>query len=116
MKWLFPFIFLIAPASALAQQGPSAPKVSISSAANASTATIHAKLAVPTFSQADKNNDGWIEWSEAKAVGIPKSVFDQHDQQKKGKLTMTEWQVVRLEMIKTPYPLPKAATQTGSSG
>lgn len=116
MKRLFPFVLLLWPALALARQGASAPEVTTSSAASASMSMVHAKLAVPKFAQADKNNDGWIEWSEAKAVGIPRSVFEEHDQQKKGELTMTEWQVVRLEMIKKPYPLPKAATQTGDSG
>lgn len=116
MKWLLSSALFMVPALALAQQGAGAPKVTTSSAASATTSMVPAKLAVPKFSRADKNNDGWIEWSEAKAVGIPKSVFEQHDQQVKGKLTMTEWQVVRLEMIKTPYPLPKAATQAGDSG
>lgn len=113
MRWLLPSVLFMIPVLALGQQGSKAPKVSTSSAASAATATIHAKLAVPKFSRVDKNNDGRIEWSEAKAAGIPKSVFDEEDLHKNGKLTVTEWQLVRLAMIKTPYPLPKAATQPG---
>ena len=53
---------------------------------------------VPPFSKVDTNHDGKIEWSEAKAVGVPKKLFKQDDFQHNGKLTKSEWHFVRIEM------------------
>lgn len=56
------------------------------------------KSAVPKFKKADANNDGKIEWKEAKALGVPKKLFKQDDFSHTGKLDKTEWQFVRIEM------------------
>lgn len=36
---------------------------------------------LPPFEEADKNDDGLIDWEEAEAVGIPREVFDAEQQQ-----------------------------------
>ena len=53
---------------------------------------------VPAFNKADTNHDGKIEWSEAKAVGVPKKLFKQDDFNHTGKLTKSEWHFIRIEM------------------
>jgi hypothetical protein len=56
----------------------------------------------PAFNKADTNHDGKIEWSEAKAAGVPKKLFKQDDFNHTGKLTKSEWHFVRLEMPAKP--------------
>lgn len=36
---------------------------------------------LPPFEEADKNDDGLIDWEEAESVGIPREVFDAEQQQ-----------------------------------
>lgn len=57
---------------------------------------------IPAFKKADTNHDGKIEWSEAKAVGVPKKLFKQDDFNHTGKLTKSEWHFVRIEMPAKP--------------
>ena len=66
--------------------------------------------AVPKFSVADRNHDGKIEWSEAKALKVPKKIFDHDDFDNNGTLNQTEWLFVRLDMTKftTGGPTTKA--------
>lgn len=53
---------------------------------------------VPPFAQVDTNHDGKIEWPEAKAVGVPKKLFNHFDFDHNGSLTETEWLFLRLDM------------------
>ena len=74
---------------------------------------------VPPFAQVDTNHDGKIEWKEAKAVNVPKKVFDQFDFDRNGTLSETEWLFVRLHMTDfTPpnvtTPAPASATKKQS--
>lgn len=94
------------PACALAQGGHAVPSVTTSST-GASAARMQKLL--PSFSKADTNDDGRIEWSEAKAAGLPRSIFRREDVHHDGKLTLTEWKLARVAMIPAP-PLPKAAS------
>lgn len=52
------------------------------------------KSAVPPFKKVDTNGDGEIEWSEAKAVHVPKKFFKKEDYEHNGKLDRTEWMLV----------------------
>jgi hypothetical protein len=67
--------------------------------------------AVPPFAEADRNHDGKIEWSEAKALKVPKKLFEHDDFDNNGTLDETEWMFVRLDMtVFTPPTRAKAAT------
>lgn len=35
---------------------------------------------LPPFEEADKNDDGLIDWEEAEEIGIPREVFDAEQQ------------------------------------
>lgn len=66
--------------------------------------------AVPPFAKADRNHDGKIEWSEAKALKVPKKLFEHDDFNNNGTLSETEWLFVRLDMTDfTPPTRAKAA-------
>ncbi|MGA7965528.1 MAG: hypothetical protein WCB49_06540 [Gammaproteobacteria bacterium] len=69
--------------------------------------------AVPKFSVADRNHDGKIEWAEAKALKVPKKIFDHDDFDNNGSLNETEWLFVRLDM--TDFT-PAATTTTKAPG
>ena len=65
---------------------------------------------VPPFAAADRNHDGKIEWSEAKALKVPKKIFEHDDFDNNGTLSETEWLFVRLDMTAfTPPTRAKAA-------
>lgn len=49
---------------------------------------------LPEFEQVDQNDDSVIDWEEAKAVGVPREVFDAEQQQ--GVLTQPVWDYVIL--------------------
>lgn len=120
---------LALPLSAVAKAAPAkAPAAGTapppSTAPSASTASLTAKASdeatlpqsrVPPFAQVDTNHDGKIEWKEAKAVKVPKKIFDQFDFNKNGTLSQTEWLFVRLHM--TDFAPPKAtAGKAGTAG
>jgi len=76
---------------------------------------------VPPFAQVDTNHDNKIEWKEAKAVNVPKKIFDRFDFNHNGTLSETEWLFVRLHMTDFTPPkgtaaAPAAATKNGASG
>ena len=48
----------------------------------------------PSFSKADTNGDGQIEWREAKAEHVKKRFFKKEDYEHNGKLDRTEWMLV----------------------
>lgn len=101
----------IVPAAALAA-APQAPKVPTGSAESPATSAEAVKLPLPKFSKVDTNGDGWIEWKEAKAAGVPRKMFEREDHGQPGRLSITEWKLLRLAMIKTPYSLPKAGSKS----
>lgn len=49
---------------------------------------------LPEFEEVDKNDDSMIDWEEAKAVGVPREVFEAEQQQ--GFLTEPTWNYVIL--------------------
>lgn len=49
---------------------------------------------LPEFEQVDTNGDSLIDWEEAKAVGIPREVFEA--EQQKGYLAKPTWDYVIL--------------------
>ncbi len=64
--------------------------------------------AVPPFATADRNHDGKIEWSEAKALKVPKKIFEHDDFNNNGTLDETEWLFVRLDMTTFTPPTRRA--------
>jgi hypothetical protein len=111
-----PFALHAAPATpASATQPASAPAPVIASSAHPKTSTMP-KPPVPKFKQADANHDGKISRQEAKALGVPKKIFDRDDFDKSGDLNETEWMFVRLDMTDftpragtTPAPIPASS-------
>lgn len=99
------------PVCAMAQAGRDVPSVTTSSAG---AAAARMQKLLPNFSKADTNGDGRIEWSEAKAAGLPRSIFRREDVHHDGKLTLTEWKLARVAMIPAS-PLPKAAAAAGTA-
>ncbi len=95
---------------------PSAAATTTPLAAPSTENGIHAKedislppSAVPPFAKADRNHDGKIEWSEAKALKVPKKLFKHDDFDNNGTLDETEWMFVRLDMtVFTPLTRAKA--------
>lgn len=49
---------------------------------------------LPEFEEVDTNGDSLIDWEEAKAVGVPREVFDAEAQQ--GIMTKPTWDYVIL--------------------
>lgn len=49
---------------------------------------------LPEFEEVDQNDDSMIDWEEAKAVGVPREVFEAEQQQ--GYLTQPTWDYVIL--------------------
>lgn len=49
---------------------------------------------LPEFEQVDTNDDGLIDWEEAKAAGLPREVFEAEQQQ--GYLSKPTWDYVIL--------------------
>ncbi len=98
--YLLPAALLAVPIAAMAAGEHLAPTVATSSP-DAKMPPSSVTGGVPIFSKVDKNGDGWIEWSEAKAVGVPRRLFKREDYHHDGKLTLTEWQMVRVAMIPT---------------
>lgn len=95
---LLPAVLLSAPIAAVAAGSQSAPNLATSSAHAKASPGSH-KTVLPAFHKADKNGDGVIEWSEAKAAGMPKSVFKHEDVHHDGKLTLTEWREAKIGML-----------------
>ncbi|MDN5865366.1 MAG: hypothetical protein L0I62_09185 [Gammaproteobacteria bacterium] len=89
--WLLPACLLLAPFALNAAATAPAPQ-------SASTAKPMPKPPVPKFAEADANHDGKITWKEAKALGVPKKIFQQDDFDRTGYLNETEWMFVRLDM------------------
>ncbi|MGH8426460.1 MAG: hypothetical protein ACRES7_00560 [Gammaproteobacteria bacterium] len=96
---LFQALLLAVPVVALAAGQTGAPRIVTSSAAVKGGEPV--KLPVPAFSKVDTNKDNQIEWKEAQAVGVPKSLFERFDYRHDGKLTLTEWKMVEVAMIHT---------------
>ncbi len=103
-----------APALALAAGNMGTLKVTTASKAGKKAVYAKYKQPVPSFKKVDRNGDHKIEWNEAKSVGVPKAVFKQFDYHHNGKLTSTEWKMVKVAMIPTakmhttgPKSLPK---------
>lgn len=103
-----PAALLLAPAAAFAI-GTGAPNVSTGSAAGVEGPAGSRPAPVPSFRKVDTNGDGAIEWSEAKAVGVPRRLFRAEDFHHDGKLTVTEWKMLRVAMVPTRR-LPAAGT------
>lgn len=104
LTFLLPTLMLAVSATALAaSKGHPAPTLQEHSAGGTfkKGKLKSVKPPVPSFSTADKNHDGFIEWSEAKPLGVPKAVFKKEDFHHNGKLTPTEWSLVQVEMIHT---------------
>ncbi len=53
---------------------------------------------IPTFKQADTNGDHFVSIKEAVAAGVPKSGARKNDLNGDGKLTKTDWILVRYDM------------------
>ena len=71
---------------------------------------------VPPFAQVDTNHDGKIEWQEAKAVNVPRKIFNQFDFDHNGTLSETEWLFVRLHMTNFTPPRGTAAAPAAATG
>lgn len=92
---------LAVPGVAMATGSTSAPTAGTSTATMNVKGKMRASRPVPAFKKVDTNGDHRIEWKEAKAVGVPKSVFRRFDYHHDGKLTMTEWKLVDVAMVHT---------------
>lgn len=116
---LFPFMLIATPAVALAATpGGGAPNVATAGPGLKSGKAGGYQPPVPSFAKVDTNGDHEIEWKEAKAVGVPKAVFKRYDYHHDGKLTLTEWRLVKLAMIHTarlPVPGPKSLPSVPST-
>lgn len=66
------------------------------------TSMDHKSKRVPKFKRADKNDDGKIEWQEAKAAHVPKKLFKREDFNSNGTLNRSEWAFVRMDMNNAP--------------
>lgn len=53
---------------------------------------------LPDFKKVDTNGDGKIEWAEAKAQNVPRSIFDKEDYEKNGSLDESEWMLVGFDV------------------
>ena len=53
---------------------------------------------LPAFHKADTNGDGKIEWREAKADKVPKSIFKKEDYENNGSLDQTEWMLAGFDV------------------
>lgn len=89
------------PALAATAGHTASPSVATASAAGKGAKPGGYKQPVPPFKKVDTNGDHKIEWKEAKAVGVPKAVFQRYDYHHDGKLTLTEWKMVKVAMIQT---------------
>ncbi len=98
---LLPTLLAAVPALAFAAGHTGAPTVATSSAGTHGSKPGGYKQPVPSFSKADSNGDHHIEWKEAKAAGVPKAVFQRYDYHHDGKLTLTEWKMVKVAMVNT---------------
>jgi len=49
---------------------------------------------LPEFEEVDRNDDSLVDWEEAKAVGVPREVFEAEQQQ--GVITKPTWDYVIL--------------------
>lgn len=94
------------PIVALAAGRRSAPNISTSSAGMKVKGAMPVSKPVPAFGKVDTNGDHFIEWKEAKAVGVPKATFQSDDYNHDDKLTPTDWKLVQMDMIHTAS-LPK---------
>lgn len=119
--FLLPAVLLAAPVVAVAASRQSAPNLATSSA-HAKISPGSQKTILPPFHKADKNGDGYVEWSEAKAAGLPKSVFKHEDVHHDGKLTLTEWREAKIAMLHagtlpaaTSKSLPKVPKKIASA-
>lgn len=106
MEMLFLTAVVAVPIAALAAGRRSAPTISTSSAVTKVKGAMQAGKPVPAFGKVDTNGDHFIEWKEAKAVGVPKATFQSDDYNHDGKLTSTDWKLVQMDMIHTAS-LPK---------
>lgn len=97
---LMPLMMTI-PAIALAAGRSPAPTVTTGSASGKAMKAGRSKQPVPPFDKVDSNGDHRIEWKEAKAAGVPKAVFERYDYHHDHKLTLTEWKMVKVAMVKT---------------
>ncbi|HKI68516.1 MAG TPA: hypothetical protein VKA67_02935 [Verrucomicrobiae bacterium] len=107
LRSLMPAILLAAPVTALAavpagEVPPPSQSMPSMSLTRHKTSWHHKSKKVPKFKKADKNDDGKIEWREAKATGVPKKLFKREDFNKTGSLTKPEWAFVRMDMKQTP--------------
>lgn len=102
-------LMMAVPALALAASHMGSQTKSNSSGAGKGAMHVKTKPPVPSFKKVDSNGDHEIEWNEAKAVGVPKAVFNRYDYHHDGKLTLTEWKMVKVAMI------PTAKLHTGGS-
>jgi len=89
------------PAFAFAAGHTPTPTVTTGSASGKAMKAGGYKQPVPSFNKVDTNGDHKIEWKEAKAVGLPKAVFERYDYHHDQKLTLTEWKMVKVAMVKT---------------
>jgi len=106
---MLPAALLAAPVIAIAASQGAVPTPATSSAGASAKPGVTAPL--PSFSKADANGDGSVEWQEAKALNVPHKLFKREDVRHDGKLTLTEWRVVRVAMVRTTG-LPAAPTKT----
>lgn len=98
------------PAAALAAPASSAPTVATSSPGLKLGKPSGYQKPLPPFAKVDTNGDHEIEWSEAKAVGVPHAVFKRYDYRHQNKLTMTEWKILQAARIKAGT-LPKPGSK-----
>lgn len=94
-------LMMAVPALALAASQMGSQTNSNSSAEGKGAMHVKTKPPVPSFKKVDSNGDHAIEWSEAKSVGVPKAVFNRFDYHHDGKLTLTEWKMVKVAMVDT---------------
>lgn len=61
-------------------------------------ASAAAMKTIPSFKQADKNGDNIVTIQEAVAAGIPRAIAKKNDLNGDGKLTSTDWILVRYDV------------------
>ncbi|HKI74182.1 MAG TPA: hypothetical protein VJ998_06050 [Pseudomonadales bacterium] len=69
-----------------------------------------AASSLPAFHKADANGDGKIEWKEARADKVPRSIFKKEDYENNGSLDQTEWMLAGFDVTEANARAAKSSS------